>query len=123
MKQYEQFHWQPVYVYPGSGHKVYFLGVDDTDNILFTMESDSAPQGVIHKYSDVWNHIKVQLDALLAESDKSPTELKWQTGVKYPADGWILVQYTTGGYQVFSTYSPWPCPGLPFPVRRWAVLP
>lgn len=121
MKQYDQFHWQLVYAYPGSAHKVYFLGFDDDENILFTLDSESPPQGAICKYSTAWNHIKAQLDALLAESDKSPTELKWQTGVKYPADGWILVQYTTGGYQVFSTYSP--CPALPFPVRRWAVLP
>ena len=65
MKQYEQFHWQKVNI--ADGVKVYFLGFDDDDNILFTLGSNSPPQGHICKYCTTWNHIKVQLDALLAE--------------------------------------------------------
>lgn len=121
MKQYEQFHWQSVRLYERGPMAVYFLGFDDADNILFTTNVDSPPQGAIHKYTDTWNYIKAQLDTLLTESDKSPTELKWQTGGKYPADGWILVQYKTGGYQALCANAPVPVP--PFPVRRWAVLP
>lgn len=121
MKQYEQFHWQSVRLYERGPMAVYFLGFDDADNILFTTNVDSAPQGVIHKYTDAWNHIKEQLDALLVESDKSPTELKWQTGTDWPKEEevWILVQYCTGTYQALHTNTP----ALPFPVRRWAVLP
>lgn len=123
MKQYEQFHWQMVYTYPCSAHKVYFLGFDDAENILFTLDSESPPQGVFHKYTDAWNHIKAQLDALLAELDTAPAELKWQTGTDWPKEEeeevWILVQYCTGTYQALHTNTP----ALPFPMRRWAVLP